>query len=239
MAGIELLTRSLHPANAYEETLQHLLQAIRLGLLEPGSKLPPERQLATILKVSRDTIRDVLGTLAQSGLVVSHRGRYGGTFIVEDLPTHTRQLPDEKQYLDAAEIEDVTVLRRVLEIGAAREAANRDLSAKERKLLATAYEDCAGVVDYGYRRLDSRFHLTVAELAGSPTLVPLAADVRTRMNALLDQIPLLVPNLSHSNEQHQAIVTAILSGRPDAAAAAMGEHIDGSAALLRGFLSDQ
>ena len=65
----------------------------------------------------------------------------------------------------------------------------------------------------------------------------LLADNRTRVNHLLDGIPLLARNIAHSNEQHEAIVVAILTGNPERAAAAMTEHLAGSAALLRGFLS--
>jgi DNA-binding FadR family transcriptional regulator len=57
-----------------------------------------------------------------------------------------------------------------------------------------------------------------------------------RLNALLDQIPLLEMNIRHSNEQHQRIVAAVLDGRPAQARSAMDEHLAGSAALLRGFL---
>ena len=70
-----------------------------------------------------------------------------------------------------------------------------------------------------------------------PSLVSLIADNRSQVNALLDGIPLLRRNIAHSNEQHEAVVIAILTGKPDRAAAAMAEHLEGSAALLRGFLS--
>jgi DNA-binding GntR family transcriptional regulator len=81
-----------------------------------------------------------------------------------------------------------------------------------------------------------RLHLAVAEAAGSPSLVPLVAENRMRLNALLDQIPLLARNIAHSNEQHEAIVIAILAGDAEAAGSAMCGHVGGSAALLHGFL---
>ena len=87
-----------------------------------------------------------------------------------------------------------------------------------------------------YRRLDSRLHLAIAEAAGSPSLVPLVAENRMRLNGLLDQIPLLSRNIAHSDEQHEAIVIAILAGDGDGAATAMRAHVAGSAALLHGFL---
>lgn len=235
-AGVELLVRAGRPTNAYEETVQRLLQSVRLGMIRPGERLPAERELATMLKVSRDTVREALATLAESGYVVSRRGRYGGTFVVADLPSET-ELGASAPALASEEVEDVATLRRVLEVGGAREAAARELSADERQALARALEECANSDDESYRRFDSRLHLLIAELSGSPSLVPLVANLRTRANTLLNGIPLLRPNLTHSNAQHEAIVAAILVGRPDSAAEAMREHVEGSTALLRGFLS--
>ncbi len=233
--GVELLIRAVRPTNAYEETMQRLLQSIRLGLIGPGEKLPAERDLAGMLKVSRDTVREALSTLAEAGYVVSRRGRYGGTFVVEALPAAST-LRAVASLPGADEVEDTAVLRRVLEVGAAREAAARELSAEDRAALLLALQECSAAQQDDHRRLDSRLHLLIAEVSGSPSLVPLVANLRTRVNALLDSIPMLAPNLSHSNEQHEAIVSAILDGRPDDAAAAMLEHVEGSSALLRGFL---
>ena len=235
--GLDLLTRAVRPTNAYEETMQRLLQSVRLGLIRPGERLPAERDLAAMLKVSRDTVREALAALVDAGYVVSRRGRYGGTFVVDELPTNDR-LGSAEQELTEAEVEDTTTLRRVLEVGAAREAAARELTAGERAALVRASEECAGADLADHRRLDSRLHLLIAELSGSPSLVPLVANLRTRVNALLDGIPMLQPNLAHSHAQHDAIVTAILAGRPQSAAEAMLEHVEGSAALLRGFFAE-
>jgi DNA-binding GntR family transcriptional regulator len=88
-----------------------------------------------------------------------------------------------------------------------------------------------------YRRLDSRLHLAIAEVTGSPSLTSATADVRMRLNELLDAIPLLERNIQHSNDQHQAIVDAILADDPEVARRAMQEHLSGTAALLRAFLA--
>jgi GntR family transcriptional regulator, transcriptional repressor for pyruvate dehydrogenase complex len=68
------------------------------------------------------------------------------------------------------------------------------------------------------------------------SLGPLVAENRMRLNALLDQIPLLPRNIAHSDEQHEAIVVALLAADGDGAAAAMRAHVAGSAALSHGFL---
>jgi DNA-binding GntR family transcriptional regulator len=85
--------------------------------------------------------------------------------------------------------------------------------------------------------MDSRLHLAIAEITGSTSLTAAVADVRMRVNELLDAIPLLQRNLVHSNDQHRAIVTAVLDGDPEAARRAMVEHLAGTTALLHGFLA--
>jgi GntR family transcriptional regulator, transcriptional repressor for pyruvate dehydrogenase complex len=229
----EALFRPVRSGNAFEDTVARLLQTIRLGIVPPGEALPSERELAAKFSVSRDTVREAIGELARAGYLVSRRGRYGGTFVSDELPSVT---PNGVPF-GPAELDDVIGLREVLELGAARGAARRTLSATERDALWGHLRETAAAEADDYRRLDSRLHLEIAELAGMPSLVTLVADCRYRLNDLLDRIPLLAPNIAHSNEQHEAIIVAILRGDEDRAAEAMREHLDGSASLLRGFLS--
>ena len=227
------LFRPVRSGNAFEDTVARLLQTIRLGIVVPGDALPPERDLASRFSVSRDTVREAIRELAEAGYLVSKRGRYGGTFVSDSLPT----IEATHEPLDAAEIEDVLGLREILELGAVRAVAARSLSAPERETLWVRLGETAAASAEDYRRLDSRLHLTIGELVGTPSLVSLLADNRTRVNELLGSIPLLGRNIAHSNEQHEAIVVAILTGDPERATAAMREHLEGSAALLRGFLA--
>jgi DNA-binding FadR family transcriptional regulator len=231
----DTLLRPVRPGNAFEDTVGRLLQTIRLGVVGPGESLPPERELAARLGVSRDTVRDAIKSLADAGYLVSRRGRYGGTFLADELPAPAAESVGAAS-ITRAEIDDALRLREILEVGAARMAATRTLTAAEREVLWTRMTDVRDAHPSDYRRLDSRFHLAVAEAVGSPSLVPLVAENRMRVNRLLDRIPLLPRNIAHSDEQHEAIVIAILAGHADGAAAAMRAHIAGSAALLHGFL---
>jgi DNA-binding FadR family transcriptional regulator len=230
----DALFRPVRTRNAFEETVERLLQAIRLGVAAPGEKLPAERELAARLGVSRVTLRDALRAIADAGYVESRRGRYGGTFVAATLPaTAPRPAP-------AGDLEDVLTLRHVLETGAAEAAAARSLTPAERRHLSVALLEVSAVdTDRAeYRRRDSRLHLAIAEVAGSASLTTAVADIRTRVNALLDAIPLLTANIEHSDAQHRAVVAAILSGNAPAARQAMAEHLEGTAALLRGFLCE-
>jgi DNA-binding FadR family transcriptional regulator len=227
--------RPVRSGNAFEETLARLLQSVRLGIVPPGEALPPERELAGRLGVSRDVLREAIRSLADAGYLESRRGRYGGTFVRTDLadaaPPRTVRMPGE--------LDDVLGLRSVLEEGAVTAAARRTLTAEERDALWSRLLETSASGPVDYRRTDSRLHLTVGELAGVPSLLPLLADVRDRANALLDEIPLIEPNIAHSNAQHEAIVQAVLRGDPDAARRAMQEHLEGTAALLRAFLEHE
>ncbi len=63
------------------------------------------------------------------------------------------------------------------------------------------------------------------------------AEVQARLDELLAAIPVFARNIAHSDAQHARIARAILRSDPAAARAVMGEHVDGTAALLRGLLT--
>ncbi|GHH56108.1 FadR/GntR family transcriptional regulator [Lentzea cavernae] len=225
----EALFRPVRAGNAFEETVERLMQSIRLGVVAPGERLPSERDLATRLGVSRVTVREAIRSLQENHYVESRRGRYGGTFVREVLP---KSAPGK----EFGDLHDVLTLRRVLETGAAETAAGRSLGPAERRGLRARLEEASTSALVEYRRKDSRLHLAIAEATGSAALTAAVAESRMRANELLDHIPLLEPNLAHSNAQHERIIASILDGDPAAARRAMAEHLDGTASLLRGFL---
>jgi DNA-binding FadR family transcriptional regulator len=232
----DLLFRPVRAGNAFEETVQRLLQTIRLGIVAPGGRLPAEREMAARFQVSRVTVHEAIRALQRAGYVESHRGRYGGTFVTRAFPRpERRNLRQLAQEMGTA-LDDALTMRYVLEVGAAEAAALRTLAVQDRNYLEQRLQEAtdAGLADY--RRHDSRLHLAVAETAGSAPLTAAVAEVRGRLNELLDAIPLLARNIEHSREQHAAIVAAILGGDADGARRAMAEHVSGTASLLRGFL---
>jgi DNA-binding FadR family transcriptional regulator len=237
LAPTQIVFRPVRGSNTFEETVERLLQAVKLGQFGPGDKLPTERALSAQLEVSRVTLREAIRVLALAGYLDSRRGRGGGTFVLA--PTEWRRDSRDAGTIArdmGSELTDALLLRDVLEPGAVRLAARRSHSEDAIADLqaALAAEQAAEIADY--RPADSRLHLALAALAGSVTLSAAVADARMRLNDLLDAIPLLPPNIEHSKAQHRRIVTAVLRGRPEAARLAMEEHLEGTAALLRGFL---
>ncbi|UGQ09817.1 GntR family transcriptional regulator [Yinghuangia sp. ASG 101] len=229
--------RPVRTGNAFEETVERLMAAIKLGVVPPGARFPSERELAARLGVSRITLREALHALRQAGRVEVRRGRFGGTFVTLPPP-----LPPTAEVRRRAEdmgpgLEDALAFRRVLEVGAVQVLATTALDDAQRELLLTRLDAVDHATPEDYRRLDTAFHLTLAELTGSCSLTAAAADVRMRLNELLDAIPVLARNIEHSATQHAAIVRAILAPDPEAARRATTQHLDATAALLRGFLA--
>lgn len=243
--GADRLSAVLRPVragNGFEEALEQILQIVRLGLVPDGERLPAERELAERLGISRVMLREVLKVLADQGLVVSRRGRYGGTFVCHPQPTvEGRESPEElrRSVAGAAgevDVEDTLLFREVLEAGAAELCASSGLPQSGAARLRAALDATRDAPLTDYRRSDTLFHLTLVELAGSPSLTAQYAAVRATVNEFLGRIPLLVRNIEHAQRQHDALVAAVLAGDPERARAVAREHCAGTAALLRGFL---
>ena len=233
------MLRPVRAGNAFEETVERLLMVIKLGLIGPGERFPAERELAVRLGISRLTLREAIRELQQAGFVESRRGRFGGTFVTRKPPGPA---PDELRRLaqqDGDKLTDALTFRLAVEIGAAEVLAHQ-VAAQEvaaREVLLSRLADLNTASPRDYRRLDTLFHLAIAELTGSTLLAAACADARMRLNDLLNAIPVLRRNIDHTSGQHTAIASAILAGDPDLARRAVCEHLEGTSALLRGFLT--
>jgi len=232
----EAVFRPVRTGNAFEETVERLLSAIKLGVVARGERFPPERELAARLGVSRITLREAIRALQEAGYAESRRGRAGGTFVTYVPPRPSKAEAQRMLERMDATLDDLFTFRRALEVGAAVRLAEDGLDEEGERLLNArlAAVDAASTDDY--RRLDTVFHLTLAELTGSASLTSALADTRMRINDLLNAMPILARNLEHSSRQHRTIVAAVRAGDPEGARRAVGEHLDGTAALLRAFL---
>lgn len=221
----------VRPATAFEETVERLGTAIRIGLLHPGDRLPSERDLAEQLGISRSTLRQGLTALIQSGHLVSTRGRSGGTFVAERPP-----LAEADGKTLGEEAWAVLDHRVAIETGAtilAVERAEEDRLDRLGELVrqmaeARRFED--------YRRADIRFHIDIAEAARSPRLVRAMTEVQGQMSDLIALIPHPEQVLTHSNAQHKRLVTHLRRGEAGPAVGLMREHIRGTEHILAGLI---
>jgi GntR family transcriptional regulator, transcriptional repressor for pyruvate dehydrogenase complex len=221
----------VRPATAFEETVERLGTAIRIGLLRPGSRLPPERDLADQLGISRSTLRQALTTLVQSGHLVSARGRSGGTFVAERPPLAEGDSKPLSEHAWA-----VLDYRVAVETGATVLAAERAAPKYLDKLgqLVSTMADAGRFEDY--RRADIRFHIGIAEAAQSVRLVRAMTEVQGDMSDLIALIPHPEQVLTHSNAQHERLLTLLRRGEAGAAVKLMREHIRGTEHILAGLI---
>lgn len=234
------LLRPVRDHHAFEACVEQLATAIRLGGYRNGVALPPERELAERLGVSRATLREAIAALRQAGLVETRRGRGGGT-VVSHAPEQPGDAGRSARALPRTEMLDALDFRRIVEPGAAYQAAARvEAGAADDVVLTELREAAQQVADAddpgAHRQADSRFHLAIARTSGSRLLLDSVTVAQARLHEMLLAIPVLGVNIDHSDAQHHAVVTAILGGAPARARRVMEEHCDDTAALLRGLI---
>jgi GntR family transcriptional regulator, transcriptional repressor for pyruvate dehydrogenase complex len=236
-AALDAVFKPVRPPTTFEETVERLGTAIRLGLLSPGTRLPPERELARELRISRSTLREALTTLTQSGHLVSVRGRSGGTFVAERPPLAEDDRPRDLQS-DALGAESWAVLdfRVAVETGSAMLAAERagDDQLEQLDALVSRMAEAGDFEEY--RRADMRFHIGIAEAASSPRLVGAMTEVQGQMSRLIALIAHPEQVLTRSNRQHAEIVRRLRNRDGPGAARVTREHIEGTEHILAGLL---
>jgi DNA-binding FadR family transcriptional regulator len=232
----KLIFRPVAARNTFEETVERLAHAIKLGVVPPGERFPPERVLAPQLGISRVTLREALRALEQGGYIESRRGRNGGAYVTHRNGTAASARTAKRAIREMGDgLVDRLQFRRALEPSAAQLAAERAAELDPSHLTALA-EDAAAAAKNDYRARDLRLHLAIAELTGSPSLVDAIARVQTQLSDLLGAFPIVEASLKHSDQQHTALVRAIQGGRAARARQLMEIHVDATANLIRGFL---
>jgi len=178
------------------QVAQRLREAIQLGILLDGERLPPEPKLAEQLGVSTVTLREALAVLREQGLVTTRRGRGGGTFVTA--ADADGVLGRRLRELSVAQLRDLGDHRAAISAMTARLAAQRALPAELADLegqldrLRTA----RGASDQ--RRAAQQFAVAVAAAAQSPRLLAEEIRLSAEVGDLLW--------LQASEEVHQAAV---------------------------------
>ncbi|MFK8251170.1 GntR family transcriptional regulator [Ancylobacter terrae] len=193
-----------------EDLRFQIADEITRGLLPPGTALD-ETALALRFNVSRTPVREAIRELAASGLVETrpHRGAVVARPTVDDL---------QAMFDVMAELEALCASFSALKI-----------NPSERRELIALHAEMGDVMRQGdfirYRDLNEQFHAAIYAASHNPYLVELAAGTRRRLSPFRRAQFRALGRLALSHAEHDRVVTAILRGDREGAAAAMRSHI--------------
>ncbi len=207
-----------------EQVAKRLLDLVRTKNLKPGSQLPPERELALSMRVSRPSIREALRGLQILGVL---RVRQGGGIYVTSL--EAADLLGPLQLLITLNEENVNALyesRRLIDGGIGRIAAERATDAALDRLKALLVAQRSLLADpIAFRVSDLDFHQIIAELTGNPFLVRVSTSLYV-LGMEYRRIAAETPGVLHQSfADHEAIVAALEARDGEAAEAAMVGHM--------------
>ncbi|MGA9671333.1 MAG: FadR/GntR family transcriptional regulator [Terracidiphilus sp.] len=209
------------------KVVDHIRAKLENGSLKPGDRIPPERELAKILNMSRASLRTGIGYLVSIGVL---KARRGAATSVMDGPWEIGE-PSLKLLaaLNGLEFWQILEVRKLLESNSASLAAERGKGRHFRELSEELADMYAAIGDpTQYLIHDMRFHLSIARASSNPILVVLVEAV---LRALCDERRKLTEcseDRRLAMEEHREIYRAIRNGDPLAARAAMERHLHSS-----------
>jgi DNA-binding FadR family transcriptional regulator len=157
-------------AGRAEQVAQRLTDAIVLGVLVAGERLPSEAELSRRFGVALVTAREGLGILREAGLVETRRGREGGSFVIESPAPHAALVSARLRGLSQVELSDLAVYITAIAAACADRAAERSAPADDERL--RSWLDAADFTTAAEaRRNAGGFFLELAVLSQSTRLV--------------------------------------------------------------------
>ncbi len=207
------------------QVVEHVRSLISSGEVKSGDRLPPERELARRLKISRSSLRAGIGFLSAMGVLKSRHG--AGTFVSSGPPA-----------LDSSSLTVLGVLhgflpwqmfeaRLVLESSVAALAAERATDEHIAELAEEVAEMYAALNDpQEYLIHDVRFHRTIARAAGNPILGALMETITANLYEHRSKTVVKAQDLKESAEMHREIYRAIRSHNPMQARLTMERHLN-------------
>ncbi len=223
----------LSKVRTHEQVIAEIEGRLESGSLRAGDRLPPERQLAEALGVSRNAVREAMRVLEAIGIVEAGTGSgpSSGSTIVRDSIGGLATVLRLHLQVASFSTDDLLEIRLLIERLAARKAAD-----------AASLDDIAGLralvdqmrdvdVIAEYNDLDTRFHAQIAEISGnalaSVLMAAMRQALRQAMVSAFERLDDPRATMRKLTNEHAAIVDVIASGDGDRASQAIADHICG------------
>ena len=213
---------------SYDKVLAYIKNEIRRGSLKRGDPLPPERDLAELLGVSRNSVREALRTMTMMGFVSSVQG--AGNFLSCDLETNLSQAFQMMMLLGETNYLQVSQLRRGLESEMARLAAERITPSQIDRLDALSKKMALETDHAKGSVLDQKFHVLLCDAAGNKLISSLFYAMLTTVNSFISTMYVRIMGDESQGEKlqacHREIVQALRAHDREWAVRAIGGHFD-------------
>ena len=217
--------KEIFPVHLYENVIEQIMELIKNNELKPGDKLPPERELAEKLSISRGSLRQAFRVLESKGLIKSKPG--GGRFVREIKNNTHNNTENIILSLEKSSILELLEAREMFEVKiaeiTAQRAAPEDIESIEKALRKMNKEE--GIQDDEKTESDTEFHLAIASASHNFVFINI---IRLHLDLLKDtrektwKIP---GRREEQQEEHQAIFKAIKEHNSKKAGEAMMKHL--------------
>jgi GntR family transcriptional repressor for pyruvate dehydrogenase complex len=218
--------RIAKPSKLTEVVAERLLDMIREGTLEPGVKLPTEKEFAESFGVGRGSVREALQSLEHVGLIESRPGI--GRFLKEGAPKLLESLT-WSQVLDQASTLELMEARMVLEVAVARYAAERvtdDVIQALEAIMVSMEESLSSDLDRFFE-CELEFHMCLARLCNNRVLSQLVNLLITQVSDQAEKFMRPLPRTCRANvEQFKRIVRHLANSDAESAGDTMREHLE-------------
>lgn len=207
-----------------EQVEQRMREAILLGLINNGDRLPRETELARQFGVAVSTVREALDSLRGQGLVRTTRGREGGSFVTTTAAGHRDLVEERLRGLSRAQLHDLAVHFDAIAGAAAALAAERS-SAEDHRTLTAIIDSISVEDEVSVRRGEALLRVEIAAAAQSPRLVAEELQLQSEFG------PLLWFGMSDADcrgntvAAQRATVAAIVERDPALARATVSAHL--------------
>jgi GntR family transcriptional repressor for pyruvate dehydrogenase complex len=217
--------RRIAKTSVSEEIAKQIIRLISTGELQPGQRLPSERELCEQFGASRSSLREALRCLSIVGVLNARVG--DGTSVAVDGETFLRRIIEWRLITERHDVENLMEVRIGLEGVSAANAALRATGDDLRKFQhLLARMKLVSKDPRKFAVLDVEFHVALAKASGNALVFDLVSMVRNHLVRVLPKVLKLPNAVPLSTKEHMAILDAIESHDADAARAAMKTHLE-------------
>jgi GntR family transcriptional repressor for pyruvate dehydrogenase complex len=209
----------------WEQVAEQLMAMLRARHLRPGDKLPPERELAAMMQVSRPSLREALRALTMMNVLEVRQG--AGTFVTS---LETELLVEHLDFvlsLDESSLIDLFEARKIVEIGITGLAAQRITEEELAELeagLARSQDALHHPVDF--LQADEQLHKTITQAARNPIMSRVIDSISRLLLVSRSRTVEIAGVREQTVEDHRAIIAALKRRDPEAAQEAMLQHLN-------------